>query len=272
MSRATVNTTANLLEARPERPSPLAASLTHTWRTLLKLRNAPSQLFSIFVFPVIMTLMMSNIFGGAIAGSVANYVQQLIPGLLVLIVTMGSAYTALSLNADINKGIFDRFRSLSFWRPAVLVGALLGDLVRYAATATVIIVLGLILGFRPDAGVLGVLLAFLLLLVFAFSLSWIWTTLGLIIEEPGSVSMISGMATFPLTFVSNVFVDPATMPAVLQPLVNINPVSVVTTAVRGLIHGTATSPQIFAALLGCAVLLAIFAPLTMRLYNRKDAV
>ena len=141
--------------------------------------------------------MMSNIFAGALAGSVANYVQQLIPGMLVLIVTMGSAYTALAINTDISKGIFERL-SFAFLHGDlhVLVGALLGDIVRYTAMAAVVIVLGLMLGFRPDAGVLGVLLAFLLLLVFAFSLSWIWTTLGLIIEEPGSVSMISGMVSF----------------------------------------------------------------------------
>ncbi len=257
---------------RPTRSNPVSASVTLAWRALLKIKHVPWQLIDVTMFPVLMTLMMTYIFGGALAGSVEEYVQQLIPGILVLTVAMISMYTAIGLNTDIAKGIFDRFRSLPFWRPAALVGALLGDMFRYTMAAVVVIVLGLMLGFRPEAGLGGVLLSLGLLLMFAFSLSWIWTTLGLLLDSPESVSMVSSLTTFPLTFISNVFVDPATMPEFLQQLVAINPVSLTGTAVRGLMQGNATPAQIAYVLLSCAVLIVIFAPLSMYLYNHKNTI
>lgn len=259
------------VRSRPARPGALSASLTLGWRALLKLKHVPLQIFDVTMFPIMMTLMFTYLFGGALAGSVKEYVQLLIPGILVMTVAMISMYTAIGINTDITKGVFDRFRSLPFWRPAVLVGALLGDMVRYTIAATVVIVLGLILGFRPDGGAVGVVLALGLLLIFAFSLSWIWTMLGLLMRDPESVMMTSGIASFPLTFASNIFVDPETMPSGLQAFVNINPITLVVNAVRGLMHGTATSQQISEALLASAILVAIFAPLTMYLYNNKNA-
>ncbi len=255
---------------RPPRPNALSASLTFAWRALLKIKHVPFQLFDVTMFPIMITLMFTFLFGGALAGSIGEYVQTLIPGILVMTVAMISMYTALGLNTDISKGIFDRFRSLPFWRPAVLVGALLGDMARYSLAAMVVIVLGLILGFRPQGGVVGVLLGLALLLAFAFSLSWIWTVFGLVMKTPESVMMVSSMASFPLTFASNIFVDPQTMPSWLQVLVGINPISHAVTAVRGLMHGTVTSGQIGSALLACAVLIVIFAPLTMYLYRNKN--
>lgn len=259
------------VRSRPTRPSALSASLTLGWRALLKLKHVPLQIFDVTMFPIMMTLMFTYLFGGALAGSVKEYVQLLIPGILVMTVAMISMYTAIGINTDITKGVFDRFRSLPFWRPAVLVGALLGDMVRYTIAAMVVIVLGLILGFRPNGGAVGVVLALGLLLIFAFSLSWIWTMLGLLMRDPESVMMTSGIASFPLTFASNIFVDPVTMPSWLQSFVKINPISLVVTAVRGLMHGTATSQQVSEALLASAILVAIFAPLTMYLYNNKNA-
>jgi ABC-2 type transport system permease protein len=259
-------------QSRPARPSALSASLTLGWRAVLKLKHVPSQLIDATLFPILMTLMFTYVFGGALAGSVEEYLQQLIPGILVLTVAMSSSYTALGLNRDIEKGIFDRFRSLPFWRPAVLVGALLGDMVRYTITALVIIVLGLILGFRPEAGLSGVLLSLSLVLVFAFSLSWVWTTVGLLMDDAESAMMVSQLTSFPLLFISNVFVDSATMPEFLQKFMNISPISLTVTAIRGLIHGNVTTTQIAYVFLSCAILIAIFAPPTMLLYNNKNAV
>ncbi len=253
------------------RPNAFSASLTLGWRALLKIKHVPWQLIDITLFPILMTVMMTYIFGGAVAGSVEQYVQHLIPGILVLTVAMISMYTAVGLNTDISKGIFDRFRSLPFWRPAVLVGALLGDMVRYATASLVVVGLGLILGFRPEAGASGVFLSLGLLLLFAFSLSWVWTTLGLLLDDPETVTMVSSLTTFPLTFISNVFVEPETMPQLLQKLVSINPVALIATATRGLMHGTVTVDQIGSVLLSCMVLVVIFAPLTMYLYNNKNA-
>jgi ABC-2 type transport system permease protein len=263
--------TALSARARPQRPNALTASLIFGWRALLKIKHVPFQLFDVTMFPIMMTLMFTFLFGGALAGSVTAYVQTLIPGILVMTVSMISMYTALGLNTDISKGIFDRFRSLPFWRPAILVGALLGDTVRYTLAAMVVIVLGVLLGFRPAGGVVGVAAGLVLLLVFAFSLSWIWTMIGLLMQTPESVMMVSSMASFPLTFASNIFVDPQTMPSWLQTFVSVNPVSHVVTAVRALMHGTVTSGQIVAALIACALLVAIFAPITMYLFRNKNA-
>lgn len=259
------------VRTRPRRPNALAASITLAWRALLKIKHVPMQLFDVTVFPIMMTFMFTFLFGGALAGSVGEYVQFLIPGILVMTVVMITMYTAIAINTDVAKGIFDRFRSLAFWRPAVLVGALLGDTVRYSVAATVVITLGIILGFRPSAGIPGVLLAVALLLVFAFSLSWIWTTLGMVMKTPEAVMGVSGIASFPLTFASNIFVDPTTMPPWLQTVVNINPVTHVVSTVRGLMFGTATMADVTGVLMASAALVLVFGSLTMYLYNNKNA-
>jgi ABC-2 type transport system permease protein len=216
------------------------------------------------------TLIFTYLFGGALAGSTGEYLQYLLPGILVQTVVFITIYTGFGLNTDITKGVFDRFRSLPIWRPAALVGALLGDAARYTIASTMVIVLGLLLGFRPDGGVLGVLLSVALLLVFSFSLSWIWTALGLVLRTPNSVMGVSMMVLFPLTFASNIFVDPRTMPPWLENVVGANPITHLATAVRGLMHGTATAGQIGWVLLTSGVLVAVFAPLTMYLYRNKN--
>jgi ABC-2 type transport system permease protein len=235
----------------------------------LKIKHVPEQLFDVTAFPIMFTLMFTYLFGGALAGSTGEYLQFLLPGILVQTVVFITIYTGFGLNTDITKGVFDRFRSLPIWRPAALVGALLGDVARYTIASTMVVVLGLILGFRPAGGVAGVLLSVALLLVFSFSLSWIWTALGLILRTPNSVMGVSMMVLFPLTFVSNIFVDPQTMPSWLQAVVGANPISHLVTAVRGLMGGTVTAGQIGWVLLASGALVAVFGPLTMYLYRNK---
>lgn len=255
--------------ARPPRPSALSASLTFGWRALLKMKHVPEQLFDVTAFPIISTLMFTYLFGGALAGSTEEYLQFLLPGILVQTVVMTTVYTGVGLNTDISKGVFDRFRSLPIWQPAPLVGALLGDVVRYTLASAMVVVLGLVLGFRPSGGAAGVL-ASMVLLTFSFSLAWVWTTLGLVARTPGSVMGISMLVLFPLTFISNIFVDPRTMPWWLEAAVGVNPITLLVTAVRGLMHGTARAEQVGWVLLSCAVLIAVFAPLTMHLYRTKN--
>ena len=214
-------------------------------------------------------LLYTYLFGGALAGSPQEYLQALLPGILVMTVSWITMYTGQALNTDIGKGVFDRFRSLPIWRPAVLVGMLLADAVRYTMASAVIIGLGIILGFRPDGGVVGVLLAVALLLVFAFSLSWVWTAVGLKMPTPEAVLQISMTILFPLTFASNVFVDPSTMPGWVQGFVNNNPITHLATAARGLMHGTPVGTEVVWVLLWSGALVAVFAPLTMRLYNSE---
>jgi ABC-2 type transport system permease protein len=257
------------LRKRPQRPSPLSASLTFGWRAVLKIKHVPMQLFDVTAFPIMITLMFTFLFGGALAGSTTDYLQFFLPGVLVQAVVFITMYTGVALNTDISKGIFDRFRTLPIWQPAALVGALLGDMLRYTIAGTVVVLLGLVLGFRPDGGIVGVLLAMALLVGFSFCLSWIWTALGLVVKTPESVMGISSMILFPLTFISNIFVDPKTMPWWLQAVVEVSPITLITAAVRGLMHGTASFDQLMWVFVSCAVLIAIFGPLTMRLYGSK---
>ncbi|QTE27974.1 ABC transporter permease [Pengzhenrongella sicca] len=255
---------------RPARPGPVSTSLTFFWRAMLKIKHVPEQLFDVTAFPIMFLLMFTYLFGGAVAGSTGAYLQNVLPGILVMTVTWITMYTGLTLNRDIQRGVHDRFRSLPIWRPATIVGPLLADTVRYTLASTIILALGLVLGFRPGAGVGGVLAALGLLLVFSFSLSWIWTLVGIVVRSDNTVFAISNMIMFPLTFVSNVFVPPETLPDWLQSFVEVNPISILVTAMRGLMHGQPVGDEIVVVLLISAGLVAVFGPLTMLVYRRKS--
>jgi ABC-2 type transport system permease protein len=254
----------------PSPPSALSASLTFGWRALLKIRHVPEQLADVVGIPVLFTLLFTYLFGGALAGSTHDYLQSLLPGTLVMTLVLVSVYTGVGLNTDIGKGSFDRFRSLPIWRPAPLVGALLGDAGRNVLAAAIVVGLGLVMGYRPGGGVGGVLLAVGLLLVFSFSLAWVWMALALVVRTPSAVSNASLLIVFPLTFASNVFVAPRTLPGWLHTFVDINPISHLVTAERGLMAGTATAGQVGWVLVAAAALLAVFGPLTVHLYRRKE--
>lgn len=255
---------------RPARPSALSTSLSFGWRALLKIKHVPEQLFDVTMFPIMFTLMFTYLFGGALAGSTNAYIQFLLPGILVQTVVMITMYTGLTLNKDIEKGVFDRFRSLPIWRPSPLVGALFGDVVRYTIASIIVLLLGLIIGFRPAGGPVGVVASIALLLLFSFSLSWVWTMFAMLMRTEQAVMGVSMFILFPLTFASNIFVDPATMPGWLQAFVGVNPISNLVTTIRGFMDGVVDSGQLMLVLVWCAGFIVIFGPLTMRLYNRKS--
>jgi len=252
---------------RPPHPSALSSALTFAWRGMLKVKHVPEQLLDVTITPVMFVLMFTYLFGGAIAGSTREYLQYILPGILAMSVLFTTVYSGIALNTDLTKGVVDRFRSLPIWRPAPLVGALLGDSLRYVLAGTVIIVLGVTLGYRPGAGVAGVLAALALVVVFAFGLSWVFTTMGLLLRSPNAVMNAGFMGIFPLTFLSNVFVEPETLPSVLEAFVDVNPISFLVTATRGLMEGTAEVGDIAIVLGTAAALTAVFAPLTARLYR-----
>lgn len=254
---------------RPKPPNAISSTLTFATRALLRIKHVPEQMFDVTVFPVIFLLMFTYLFGGAIAGSTEEYLQFLLPGILVMTVSQITMYTGIDLNNDIRKGIFDRFRTLPIWLPSALIGSLLVDVVRYSMASVIMLSLGFALGFRPDGGWLGVVGAVVLILIFSFSLSWIWTVIGLIVRSEKSLMMVSFMVLFPLTFVSNVFVDPRTLPQWLQRFVDINPISILATAVRGAMHGTGTVQQVVLVLIVSVIMTAIFAPITIYLYRNK---
>ena len=253
---------------RPPRPGGVSNALTFAWRGMLKVKHVPEQLLDATITPVMFVLMFTYLFGGAISGSTGKYLDYILPGILVMSVLFTTVYSGVALNTDMTKGVVDRFRSLPIARPAPLVGSLLGDSVRYLVAGTVIIVLGVILGFRPEAGVPGAAAALGLVVLFAFGLSWVFTTLGLLMRSPNAVMNGGFMGLFPLTFLSNVFVPPETLPSALEAFVDVNPVSILATASRGLMAGDAELSDV-AIVIGVAVLLtAVFAPLTTRLYRR----
>lgn len=254
---------------RPAAPSGWSASVTFAWRAMLKIKHVPMQLFDVTAFPIMFVLLYTYLFGGALAGSPREYLQDLLPGILVMTVSMITIYTGMGLNTDIEKGIFDRFRSMPVWRPAVLVGMLIADAVRYTAASIVVLVLGVALGFRPDGNILGVPAAIGLLLIFCFAMSWMWMVLGLKAQTAENVMQMSMTILFPLTFASNVFVDPSTMPGWVQAFVKVNPITHLTDASRALMHGTPIGSSIMWVLVWSAGLLAIFAPMAMRLYNAE---
>ena len=213
--------------------------------------------------------MFTYLFGGALAGSTRDYLQFLLPGTLALAVVFVTVYSGVTLNRDLATGAFDRFRSLPVWRPAPIVGGLIGDVGRYLLASSLVIGLGLIMGFHANGGAPGVLAALGLVLVFAFALSWVWTTLGLILRTPNAVMNIGFVILFPLTFLSNIFVNPQTMPSWLHSIADVNPISHLATAERGLMHATATAGQVLWVLAAAAALTAVFAQLTMRLFRSK---
>ena len=252
---------------RPPRPSPFSAALTFGWRGMLKVKHVPEQLVDVTITPVMFVLMFTYIFGGAIAGSTGEYLDYILPGVLVMSVLFTTVYSGIAINTDLTKGVVERFRSLPIWRPSPLVGALLGDSVRYLVAGIVIVVLGMILGFSPDAGMPGVAAALALVIVFAFGLSWVFTTLGLLLRSPNAVMNAGFMAIFPLTFLSNVFVEPETLPAALEAFVNVNPISILADTSRALMDGDVPSGDIAIVLGTAALLTAVFMPITTRLYR-----
>jgi ABC-2 type transport system permease protein len=257
------------IRARTAPVSAVSAVVTLTWRALLKIKHVPFQLFDVTVTPIMFTLLFTYIFGGALAGSPREYLQYLLPGIMVQTVLFITVYTGLGLNTDIRKGLFDRFRSLPIWQPAPLIGALVGDLFRYSVAAAVILAVGLILGFRPQGGVDGVVLAAALLLVFSFALSWLWIIAGMVVRTPESVMTSSFVVLMPLTFASDIFVNLATMPGWLQAVVGANPVTYLASASRKLMHGEEASADVAAVLAFSALLVAAAAPIAMRLYRKE---
>ena len=267
-----MNATRMHVFSRVQPPAPahaLSASITLGWRAMLKIKHVPFQLFDVTAFPLMMTLMFTFLFGGALAGSPREYVQYLLPGILVQTIVFITVYTGVGLNSDISKGLYDRFKSLPMWQPAPLIGALLGDVVRYSIAALMVVSLGLILGFRPAAGPIGVLLALALIIVFATSLAWIWIVVGMLVKTPESVMTSSFLLLFPLTMVSNIFVDPATMPRWLQAVVAVNPVTHLANASRGFMHGNVQMRDVVWVLVATAIIVAVFAPIALRMYRRE---
>jgi ABC-2 type transport system permease protein len=247
----------------------LDQTLAMAGRALIKMRRNPEQFFDVTLQPLLFTAMFTYIFGGAVAGSTASYLPIIIPGILAQTAITACMATGIQLREDMDKGVFDRFKSLPISRLAPLFGPAIADLLRYGVAATLTIIVGLAMGYRPGGGVPGVLGGWLLIIFAAWSLAWIFTWFGTIARSAQAVQGFSMMIMFPLSFLSNAFVPSKTMPGWLQAFVRVNPVTLVIDACRDLLNDGKVTTNVLWAVVGCGALVTIFAPLAVRSYSRK---
>ncbi|HEY3003498.1 MAG TPA: ABC transporter permease [Kribbellaceae bacterium] len=246
-------------------------SLTLAWRNIVRIRQNPEALADVTFQPIIFTVLFVFVFGGAIAGDGGwrQYLQFVLPGLLAQSIMFATMGTGVGLNDDFAKGVFDRFRSLPISRSAPLVGAVLGDAVRFTVSIVILMSFSLILGFRFHNGVGYGVLACLLALGFALSLCWTWVWIGLKMKTAQGVQGVAFLVMFPLTFGSNVFVDPSTLPGWMRAYVNVNPVKHLVDTMRGLMLGGPIQTPLLWTLAWMAGFVVVFAPLAVRAYRRR---
>jgi ABC-2 type transport system permease protein len=246
----------------------LSQTLIMAWRALKKMRRNPEQFFDVTIQPLLFTAMFAYIFGGAISGDVSSYLPTLIPGIVAQTVLTTCMATGVQLREDMEKGVFDRFKAMPMARIAPLAGPMVADLVRYLIAAGLTFVTGLIIGYRPGGGALGVTGAILLSIFTGWSLAWIFTWIGTIARSARAVQGMSMLFLFPLTFLSNAFVPVSTLPGWLQAFVKVNPISHMVSATRDLANHGTVSAEVGWTLLAGLALVAVFAPLSLRSYRR----
>ncbi|MFR9728495.1 ABC transporter permease [Saccharopolyspora sp. MS10] len=255
-----------------ERIGPLRTlrhGLTLAGRSVLKIRKSPEGLLDVTVQPILFLVMFVYLFGGAIAQDTGAYLQQTLPGVMAMNMIFGSLGTGMQLNTDINKGVFDRFRSLPIARSAPLIGAVLGDVVRYVVAVAVLLGVATLMGFRVETGPVQAFAAFLVALAFALSMCWITVFLGMLIRSQQALPGVAMAFMFPLTMGSNVFVPTETMPGWLQVWVQINPVTQLADTARGLMIGGPVAGPLTATVIWMVALTAVFFPLAMWAYRRR---
>ena len=255
--------------AHPTLAETLGQTLALAWRATMKMRRNFEQMFDVTIQPLLFTAMFAYIFGGAISGDVDAYLPLIITGLIGQTVLTACIATGVQLREDMDKGVFDRFKSLPIARIAPLAGPMLADMLRYLIASVLTFGIGMAMGYRPGGGVLGVAGAILLAVVAGWSLAWIFAWFGTVGRSAQGVQGISMMVMFPLTFLSNAFVPTQTMPGWLQAFADANPVSLVITAIRDLANDGALTAHVGWAVLGLSVVVAVFAPLTVRSYSRR---
>lgn len=274
MSTITIGTprTSPAVTAARANPRPFRLvrhSLALTKRSLIKTWRTPEALIDVTLQPALFLVIFVYIFGGAVAGSTHDYLQFLLPGILAQTIATGSIAIGVNLNTDIAKGVFDRFRSLPIPRSAPLLGAVLGDVVRYVIVTISTLGVGYLLGFRIASDPLRAIAGCLLAVLFALCLSWLPVFVGMKVRTPGAVQGLMFALIMPLSFASNVFVSADTLPGWMQAFVDVNPMTHLVAAVRGLFLGTPVGTHVWWTLAWCAIFVVVFMPLALRAYRRK---
>jgi ABC transporter DrrB family efflux protein len=238
-------------------------------RNLLHVLSDPQQMIAMSVQPLMFLLLFVYVFGTAISGSTAQYLQFVLPGLLVQGIGFGTTQTALGLNADFQRGLIDRFRSLPMARSAVVAGRVTADLVRTAWSSLIIVGVAVALGFRFHGGLPGAIGAFGLVLGLGVAMCWLMAFLGVSLRSAESVQATGFMLIMPLTFASSVLVPAASMPGWLQAFVKVNPISIFAAAMRGLMLGGPVATPVLQAVAWMAGLSVTFGALTVSRYRRR---
>jgi ABC-2 type transport system permease protein/oleandomycin transport system permease protein len=268
MTAATVEAPAIV---RVNRAHPIGDALTMAWRNLLNLVRNPQLLVFATIQPVVFVLMFRYVFGGAIQGSLPpgqSYVNFLMPGIFVQTIVFGALTTGVGLADDLGKGLIDRFRSLPMARSAVLVGRTLADLVRNTFVVILMCIVGFLVGWTIGTDALGLLAAVALILAFAYSLSWVFAIVGLVVKDAETAQAVSFPILAPLVFASSAFVPVSTMPSWLQGWANNQPVSIVVDAARALTIGGPTAEYVLKALAWIVGIIAVCAPIAVARYRR----
>ena len=247
----------------------LRNSLTLTWRSVLKIRTNPEDMFGLLLQPIMYLVLFTYVFGESISGSTHEYLQMSLPGIMVLSVTFATLGTGMLLSQDVATGVFDRFRALPIARWAPLAGAILGDNVRYLISIAVTLGFGMILGFRILTSPLAAVAACLLLLVFALAMCWVSAWIGMLVKSAQGVQWWGFLVMFPLVFGSNILTSTKSMPGWLQAFVKVNPVTYLTEAERALLVGGPAQTAVIRSLLWALGIFVVFAPLAVRAYRRR---
>lgn len=265
----TTATAAHALSPRVGPVEGLRQTLTLAWRSIVQVRHNPVELGDYSIQPIMFVLLFTYMFGGAIAGNTRAYLTFMLPGMVAMNMLLDTINVAHGLNSDLTKGVFDRLRSLPIARWAPLAGRILADQVKQAWAMVLVLGVGMLLGFRVGTNVVGVFGALALLLVFALAFSWVAVLIGVLAKDAERVQIFGFTTLFPITFVSNVFVPVETLPGWLQAFVNVNPVSFLADASRGLLVGGPVAEPVIKSLLWAAAIVLVFAPLSVKAFKRK---
>jgi len=246
----------------------LSDTLVLAKRNFLRIARAPDLLLAFTVQPIMFVLLFAYVFGGAIETGGQSYINFLIPGILVQTMAFGGFVTAMGIAEDLRKGLVDRFRSLPMSRSAVLAGRTLSDIVTNAISITVMLVVGVIIGFSFESPFLHVVAGILLLLLFGYAFSWVFAFIGLTSSSPEAAQSLGFIIIFPLTFVSSAFVPPETMPGALQWFAEWNPFSITVNAIRALFIGDPAGNTVWGAIAWSIGIAAVFGVLAVAKYKR----
>ena len=243
-----------------------------TKRSILHMVRNLDQLLSVSIFPIMFMLLFRYVFGGAIDTGDTSYVNFLVAGILVQTLAFGANYTTINLAVDLKEGIIDRFKTLPMSSSALLIGHIFSDLVRNALSAVIMLGVGFLVGFRPDASFYEWILIIILATLFSLAISWLSAIMGLLVKSIEAAQWVGFIIIFPLTIASSAFVPTSTMPPLLRTFAENQPVTQVINAMRSWLVGTTMGNSDRLAFIWCILIIVICLPIATYMFNRRGKV